>query len=108
MLALLVVAGGCSAQNDRGVADKRSNFEKFLPMKGDPSHYGLKEVKPFFKASRRTDVLRAMERVCQGAKKGGSVFDPRSGSGYYVNCNPENRQLLNGYVPANPKVRPRS
>ena len=107
-IAFLSVVGGCAAQSERGVADKRSNFEKFLPMESDPSHYGLKAVKPFFKSARRTEVLGAIGRACQGSKKGSSIFDPRSGAGYYVNCNPENRQLLNGYVPSNPKVRPRS
>jgi len=77
-------------------------------MTGEPAHYGLKAVRPFFKGSNRTQVLRAIERACTGGKSGSSVFEPESNTGYYVNCNPENRQLLNGYVAANPREQPHS
>ncbi len=98
----------CSAQGQRGIADERSHFDQFLPMKQDPAKDGLKAVRPYFKSANRTQILRAMEKACQGRKEGSSVFDPATERGYYVNCNPRNRQLLNGYIPANPKRRPHS
>lgn len=69
---------------------------------------GLKEVKPFFRAARKEEIVRAIEKACVGKKAGSSVYEPRSGQGYYVNCNPRNRQLLNGYVPVNAKQQPHS
>ncbi len=69
---------------------------------------GLKPVKPFFKRANREEVLRAIEHACTGEKKGSSVFNPRTGEGYYVNCNPRNRQLLNGYIPASARQSPHS
>lgn len=98
----------CSAQGQRGIADKRSNFERFLPMKQDPARDGLKAVRPYFDRANRTEILRLIDHVCQGRKEGSSAYDPRSQRGYYVNCNPRNRQFLNGYVPLNSKRRPRS
>lgn len=109
--AVLVSAfllGGCSVAGERGIADKRSEFTKFLPMKSDPAHEGLKPVRPFFKSANRAEILRAIERACTGGRAGASVEDARAGSGYYVNCNPENRQLLNGYLPLNPRREPHS
>ena len=98
----------CAASPQRGIADKRSNFEKFIPMNGDVSRDGLKEVRPFFKTANRAEVLRAIERACSGGKSGSSAFNPAGDAGYYVNCNPQNRQLLNGYVPLNPHKEPHS
>src|SRR5690242_16798116 len=108
LMSFVVMLTACSAQGQRGIADKRSQFQRFLPMEQDPARDGLKEVKPFFKTANRAEILRAIDRACQGRREGSSVFDPRSDRGYYVNCNPRNRQLLNGYVPSNPKQRPRS
>jgi hypothetical protein len=108
-LAVLTLGSlACTHHDPRGIADKRTNFEKFLPMTSDPTRYGLKPVRPFFHVANRAQVLRAIERACQGGERGSSVQDPRTGGGYYVNCNPENRQLLNGYVPTNPNQRPHS
>ena len=101
----------CSAQGQRGIrgiADERSHFEQFIPMKQDPAKDGLKAVRPFFQRANRAEILRTIGHVCQGRKEGSSVFDPRSQRGYYVNCNPRNRQLLNGYVPLDARKRPRS
>jgi len=109
VLAVCVVAmTACSAQGQRGVADERSHFEKFLPMKQDPGKDGLKAVRPYFDRANRTEILRVIEHACQGGKAGSSAFDPRTQRGYYVNCNPRNRQFLNGYVPLNAKRRPHS
>ena len=107
-LALVLCACGRIAGESRGIADKRSDFSKFIPMRSDPSRDGLKEVRPYFASANRSQILAAIERACQGGKAGSSILDERSGRGYYVNCNPRNRQLLNGYVPSNPKVRPHS
>lgn len=109
LLALGVIGmTACSAQGQRGIADERSHFTQFIPMKQDPARDGLKAVQPFFRRANREEIMRTIEHVCVGNKEGSSVYDPRSGRGYYVNCNPRNRQLLNGYVPSNPKRRPRS
>jgi hypothetical protein len=106
VLALLI---GCSAHGVRGIADKRTDFRKFLPMTGDPGRYDLKAVKPYFQRANRAQLLRAIENACQDRRKhGSSFFNPETQSGYYVNCNPENRQLLNGYIPANPSEAPHS
>jgi hypothetical protein len=98
----------CSAGSARGIADSRTEYKQFLPMKADPAKDGLKPVKPYFRQSDRAGVLRAIERACDGRQRGSSVYDERTGAGYYVNCNPRNRQLLNGYVSAQPKVQPHS
>jgi len=105
---LVLLLSACSAQGQRGVADKRSDFKSFIPMQQDPARDGLKPVKPFFKRANREEVLRAIERACVGGKRGSSVFEPRTDEGYYVNCNPQNRQLLNGYIPANSRQAPHS
>lgn len=106
LLFLAVLA--CSHSSQRGIADRRSDFRKFLPMTGDPFRYGLKPVRPFFRAANRTEILRAIESACSGEKEGSSIFRPESQSGYYVNCNPRNRQLLNGYISQDPRRRPHS
>jgi hypothetical protein len=98
----------CGSQEVRGVADSRSDYKQFTPMKADPARDGLKAVKPYFRASDRAGVLRAIERACDGKRRGSSIYDQRTGAGYYVNCNPRNRQLLNGYVSLNPAVQPHS
>jgi hypothetical protein len=103
-----LVPVACTHTDQRGIADKRTNFERFLPMTSDPARHGLKSVRPFFRVANRAQVLRAIERACQGRQSGSSVQDPRTGAGYYVNCNPENRQLLNGYLPSNPRQQPHS
>ncbi len=109
LLTMCVLAmTACSAQGQRGIADERSHFERFLPMKQDPAKDGLKAVQPYFARANRAEILRMIDHVCQGRKEGSSAFDPRSGRGYYINCNPRNRQFLNGYVPSNAKKRPRS
>ncbi len=77
-------------------------------MKTDPGKDGLKPVKPYFRGPDRAGVLRAIERACDGRRRGSSVYDERTGAGYYINCNPRNRQLLNGYVSAQAKVQPHS
>jgi len=77
-------------------------------MKTDPAREGLKAVKPYFRGADRAQVIRAIERACDGHRRGSSVYDPRTGTGYYINCNPRNQQLLNGYVPANPSEQPHS
>ena len=79
-----------------------------MPMTGDPVKYGLKPVRPFFKHANRPEILRAIEKACTGGKEGSSVFNPAAQSGYYVNCNPSNRQLLNGYVARDASRRPHS
>ena len=105
---LFGAACACSTQEVRGIADKRSDFRNFVPMKSDPGRDGLKEVKPYFRQANRSEIMAAIERACDGRRTGSSVYDERRSAGYYVNCNPRNRQLLNGYVPINPKVGPRS
>ncbi len=114
-VAIAILFASCSltrqrdiATGQRGIADRRSEFQKFLPMTGDPAKDGLKEVRPYFATANRAAILRAIERACQGRRAGSSIFDPVKQAGYYVNCNPENRQLLNGFVPLNPSVRPHS
>ena len=83
-------------------------------MTGDPARDGLKPVRPFFRTANRAEILRAIEKACSGVgengrrKEGSSAFNPGTGAGFYVNCNPENRQLLNGYVPANSAHPPHS
>ena len=108
--AVIAVFSGCArmTENTRGIADRRSDYSKFIAMRSDPSKEGLKEVRPYFKSANRSQILAAIERACQGERTGSSVLDEASGRGYYVNCNPRNRQLLNGYVPSNPRVRPHS
>jgi hypothetical protein len=108
LIILNVAFVACSASGQRGIADKRSNFESFLPMKQDSSRDGLRRVKPYFKRANREQILRAVERACAGQKSGSSIYDARTGSGYYVNCNPRNRQLLNGYASSNPSHEPHS
>ena len=75
-------------------------------MEGDPAKYGLKAVRPYFKTANRPEVLRAIESTCRGEKAGSSVQNAATGAGYYVNCNPHGRQLLNGYLPLDPHKRP--
>jgi hypothetical protein len=108
LLVGIVGTASCARQESRGVADSRSDFRQFIPMKADPARDGLKPVKPFFRAADRAGVLRAIERACDGRRRGSSVYDEKTGAGYYVNCNPRNRQLLNGYASANPRVQPHS
>ncbi|MGC2659718.1 MAG: hypothetical protein WA324_17300 [Bryobacteraceae bacterium] len=104
----LVALAACSGSKQRGIADKRTNFAKFLPMEGDPHRYGLRTVRPRFSNGDRSGVEHAIASACQGGKEGSSDFNPRSDEGYYVNCNPRNRQLLNGYVPVDPAHMPHS
>jgi hypothetical protein len=92
----------------RGIADKRSEFSRFLPMTADPARDGLKAVKPYFPTANRAEILRAIEHACVGGRHGSSIYEERRQAGYYVNCNPKNRQLLNGYVAANPAAQPHS
>jgi hypothetical protein len=77
-------------------------------MTGDPAKYGLKTVRPYFRNANRAEILRAIERACTGEKEGSSIYDTERQAGYYVNCNPSNRQLLNGYVSRDPRRRPHS
>jgi hypothetical protein len=98
----------CSTRSQRGIADRRSDFGAFLPMKQDPHRDGLRAVRPHFKKANREEILSAIERACSEGKAGSSVLNPRTGDGYYVNCNPRNRQLLNGYVSVDPTKRPHS
>lgn len=83
-------------------------------MSGDPARYGLKSVRPYFRTANRAQILRTIENACRGVgqggrrKEGSSAYNPGNETGYYVNCNPENRQLLNGYIPAKPSVEPHS
>ena len=107
-VSLGIVGTACSAADEHGIADKRSDFSKFLPMSQNVGRDGLKTVKPFFRSAQRGQITAAIEKACTGGKAGSSVYEPRDGRGYYVNCNPKNRQLLNGYVPANSKERPHS
>jgi hypothetical protein len=106
LIVLSVLA--CSHTGQRGIADRRSDFRKFLPMTGDPARYGLKPVRPYFRTAKRAEILRAIETACTGEKEGSSVFRSESQTGFYVNCNPKNRQLLNGYVARDPRKRPHS
>ena len=112
MVVLLATVAACSPrearQEVRGIADKRSDFRNFLPMTADPARDGLKAVKPFFRQPNRTEIMQAIERACDGRRTGSSVYEPKTGAGYYVNCNPRNRQLLNGYVPVSSSVQPHS
>ena len=109
LAVLSLLLASCGGQNVRGIADKRSDFRRFVPMSGDAAREGLKTVRPFFKRADRAQILRAIESACAGEhKRGSSVFREESGSGYYVNCNPGNRQLLNGFVAANPREAPHS
>ena len=103
LILLFVVLAACGSSGVRGIADNRTNFQKFVPMTGDPARYGLKAVRPYFQRANRAQILRAIESACQDTRKHGtSILNPTAGSGYYVNCNPENRQLLNGYISKNP------
>src|SRR4051812_29932050 len=107
-LLFLIAAASCSKHDARGIADSRSDYRGFTPMKADPARDGLRPVKPYFRGADRAGVLKAIERACDGRRRGSSVYDERTGAGYYVNCNPRNRQLLNGYVSLNPKAQPHS
>ena len=102
---LLAVLSSCASPDERGIADTRSEFGKFLPIPHAVASYDLKPVKPFFKRANRAEILRAIDHACQGSKGGSSIYDERTGAGYYVNCNPRNRRLLNGYSPLDPKKR---
>jgi hypothetical protein len=104
----MLMLSACSAGGQRGIADKRTDFKRFLPMTGNPSRYGLRIVRPYFRTANRSQILRAIEVACQGGREGSSVFNEERQTGYYVNCNARNRQLLNGYVPANPARQPHS
>ena len=108
MIVLLATLPACSTQAARGIADKRSDFRNFLPMHTDPGRDGLKPVKPYFRRPDRGEIMRAIEHACVGRRGGSSVYDEKTQAGYYVNCNPKNRQLLNGYVPVNRKEEPHS
>lgn len=108
MLLLVLTACSISRRAQRGIADRRSDFRSFLPMEQDPSRDGLKPVRPYFQRANRNEILAAIDRACVGGKSGSSVYEPRTQQGYYVNCNPRNRQLLNGYVSANPRREPHS
>ncbi|MBV8827686.1 MAG: hypothetical protein JO217_09475 [Acidobacteriaceae bacterium] len=110
VVAVLILLVGCSTrpQAVRGIADKRTNFEKFVPMREDPGAEGLRAVEPFFRTANRAQILRAIETACRERREGSSVYNPSTRAGYYVNCNPENRQLLNGYIPSDPRRRPHS
>ena len=106
ILCVLLLAG-CSGGNVRGIADKRSDFKRFVPMEKAAAEYGLKQVRPYFKRANRAEILRAIESACVGGRKeGSSAYNPTTQAGYYVNCNPRNRQLLNGYVPLDGRRRP--
>lgn len=106
LLASLV--GGCSTGSERGIADKRSDFKRFMAMEGDAARYGLRTVRPYFKTANRAEILRAIQTACTNGKEGSSEYNPSTQAGYYVNCNPRNRQLLNGYIAANARKRPHS
>jgi hypothetical protein len=105
---LLVLLTGCTPSGKRGIADKRTNFEQFLPMKSNPERDGLRPVKPYFRVAVRSEILREIQHACAGGKTGSSVYDQARGAGFYVNCNPANRQLLNGYVPLSSRQEPHS
>lgn len=107
LCAFLLTA--CSGGNQRGIADKRTDYKKFLPMEKPPAEYGLRQVRPFFRRANRAEILRAIDEACMGgAKAGSSAYNPATQAGYYVNCTPGNRQLLNGYIPVNARRRPHS
>ena len=108
LIFCLSIVSGCSRSSERGIADRRSDFKRFIAMEGDPSRYGLRAVRPYFKQANRTQILRAIETACKGSKEGSSDYNPTTKAGYYINCNPRNRQLLNGYVPSDARKRPRS
>ncbi len=108
-ILISIALAACSAGNQRGIADKRSDFKRFLPMEKPASEYGLRQVRPFFKRANRAEILHIIEESCTGAAKAGSsAFNPATQAGYYVNCTPGNHQLLNGYVPINARRRPHS
>ena len=107
-ILLVLTTCGCSTRSERGIADRRSDFRSFLPMKQDPRRDGLRAVRPHFKRASRDEILSAIERACASGKAGSSVYNQRTGDGYYVNCNPRNRQLLNGYVAADASRHPHS
>jgi hypothetical protein len=108
LLPIVFLLVACSHSGQRGIADRRSDFRKFLPMTGDPARYGLKPVRPYFRTAKRAEILRAIETACTGDKEESSIFKRESQAGYYVNCNPKNRQLLNGYVARDARRRPHS
>lgn len=110
-LFVLCLLTACSGGSQRGIADKRTDFKKFLPMEKPPAEYGLRQVRPFFKRANRAEILRTIEEACASGgsnKAGSSAYNPATGAGYYVNCSPANRQLLNGYIPANARREPHS
>ncbi len=97
----------CNGGNQRGIADKRSDFKKFLPMEKAAAEYGLRQVRPYFQRANRAEIIRSIDSACAGGRKeGSSAYNPTTQAGYYVNCNPRNRQLLNGYVPLDSHRRP--
>jgi hypothetical protein len=104
----IVALAACSGSRQRGVADQRTHFSRFVPMEGDVHRYGLRAVRPRFANGDHAAIERAINSACQGGKEGSSSFDPRTDEGYYVNCNPRNRQLLNGYIPVDPAHMPHS
>lgn len=109
VLLSLIACAACSvAHAQRGIADKRSSFSEFIPMKADPSVEGLKPVTPYFRRANRAEIIRAIERACVNGRSGSSVYNEARHAGYYVNCNASNKQLLNGYIALNPKVEPHS
>lgn len=108
IVLLFVGTAACSASDSHGIADKRTDFRSFLPMKADPGADGLRKVRPYFRRAERGEIIRVIEQSCADGRSGRSVFNERTGAGYYVNCNPHNRQLLNGYVPVNSRVEPHS
>ena len=108
LMVLFAAGEACSMQDARGIADKRSDFRQFIPMKTDPARDQLKAVKPYFRRADRVSIMQAIEHACDGRRRGSSLYDPKTGAGYYINCNPKNQQLLNGYVPINPSVQPHS
>jgi hypothetical protein len=108
---LICLMTACSGGSQRGIADKRSDFKKFLPMEKPAAEYGLRQVRPFFKRADRAQILRTIEEACLTGgsnKSGSSAYNPATQAGYYVNCNPGNRQLLNGYIPLNARRHPHS
>src|SRR5690349_5087520 len=61
---IFVVIVGCSGSSQRGIADKRSDFRRFLSMTDDPSSHGLREVEPYFQTADRARIMAAIERAC--------------------------------------------
>lgn len=108
LTVLLATVKASSMEDTRGIADKRSDFRQFLPMKTDPARDGLKAVKPYFRRSDRVAVMRAIQHACASHRSGSSFYDPKTEAGYYINCNSRNQQLLNGYVPITPSEKPHS